>query len=273
MLVKNLASTPINDLIDCFLKAFEGYFVPMPIEYSYFKNRWETAGVDFNYSYGMFDDNRLVGFIIHATDTRNGKKIAFNTGTGVIPEYRGQKVTQQIYDIAVSDLKKNGFTHSALEVICENEPAIKAYERVGFRICKKYYCFSGTFSLKKDRSIQLKQVGFTGIQWDNYNTNYYYCWDHQKETLQNSNYSFYQVFHGSTKIGFFVIDVKTGTVSQFETVTNTDTEWYQLFQGIQEVNHTLKINNVADHFKTKLKILNTLGLQNSVNQFEMEKTI
>lgn len=273
MLVKNLASTPFNDLIDCFLKAFEDYFVPMPTEVSYYQKRWNMAGVDFNLSFGMFDADKLIGFIIHAVDTRNGKKIAFNTGTGVIPEYRGQRIIQQIYDYAFPILKKQGFTHSSLEVICENERAIKAYENVGFRICKKYYCYSGTFSLEKNNSTVLKQVVFSDIQWNYYNSNNYYCWDHQKETLQNSNYSYYQVFYHTNKIGFFVIDVKTGYLSQFETITNSDIEWYQLFQGIQEVNNTLKINNVTDHFKMKLKILNTLGLQNSINQYEMEKSI
>ena len=143
MIVKNLSQTSFDTVIDCFLKAFENYFVLLPKDPQYYKTRWEIAKVDFRFSYSMFDKNQLIGFIIHAVDNRQGQQIAFNTGTGVLVEYRGQKVIKKIYDHALPDLKQHGFTHSKLEVITINTIAIKAYEDIGFKICKHYKCFSG----------------------------------------------------------------------------------------------------------------------------------
>ena len=92
MTVRNLANISFDELLSCFLAAFENYYVQMPTDKSYYKERWRLAKVDYNYSYGMFDKNKLVGFIIHAIDKRNGTLIAFNTGTGVLPSYRGKRL-------------------------------------------------------------------------------------------------------------------------------------------------------------------------------------
>ena len=156
MKVKKLGDITFELIIDCFLKSFENYYVEVPSDKNYYKKRWEIAKVDFTLSYGMFDGENIVGFIIHAIDNRHGKKIAFNTGTGVIPEYRGRRIVQAIYDFAIPDLKMNGITQCALEVIIENHKAIKSYQRVGFEICKTYNCFSGAIPLSTNEEIELQ---------------------------------------------------------------------------------------------------------------------
>ncbi len=54
MTVKNLSYTSFDELFNCFILAFEGYFVKMPAEKDYYKQRWAASKVDFNLSYGMF---------------------------------------------------------------------------------------------------------------------------------------------------------------------------------------------------------------------------
>ena len=100
MIVNNLSKTSLDDIIECFLLAFENYFVKMPTDTNYYKERWKASKVDLNLSYGMFDKGRLVGFIIHAVDKRAGVLTAYNAGTGVIPEYRGKRITSTIYNYA-----------------------------------------------------------------------------------------------------------------------------------------------------------------------------
>ncbi len=79
--VKDLRNIDFDELMDCFLIAFENYFVKMPTDRNYYKERWRIAKVNFKLSYGMFDGEKLVGFIINAIDKRNGDLTAFNTGT------------------------------------------------------------------------------------------------------------------------------------------------------------------------------------------------
>ena len=140
MVVRHLGDTDFKNIMECFLSAFENYFVKMPTDYNFYKERWKASGVNFNLSYGMFDNDKLVGFIINAIDERQGELTAYNSGTGVIPEYRGKRIVKTIYDFAIPDLMQNGITKCLLEVITENAKAIKSYEGIGFKICKYYKC-------------------------------------------------------------------------------------------------------------------------------------
>ena len=80
MIVKKLENTTFDIIADCFLRSFENYYVKVPTDKNYYKERWKISKVDYALSYGMFDGDKLVGFIINAIDKRNGEKIAFNTG-------------------------------------------------------------------------------------------------------------------------------------------------------------------------------------------------
>ena len=43
MKVNNLSEINFDELIECFLLSFENYFVKMPPDAEYYKQRWQTA--------------------------------------------------------------------------------------------------------------------------------------------------------------------------------------------------------------------------------------
>ena len=106
MQIKSLQHISLEQIVECLLIAFEGYFVHMPTELSYWDNRFRAARVDYGLSFGVFDDDRLVAFIIQGIDIHNGEMTAFNTGTGVVPEYRGLQLVDKIYAHAIPDSSK-----------------------------------------------------------------------------------------------------------------------------------------------------------------------
>ena len=270
MKVTNLSTTPFDIIMDCFFEAFEGYFVKMPNDKAYFRKRWESAKVDYNLSYGIEDEGKLVGFIIHAIDTRDGKLTAFNTGTGVIPSHRGKRIVKTIYDYAFMDLKKHGVERSTLEVITENKAAIKSYESVGFNICKTYRCFSGSIN-NNNNSFELQEASLDSIDWNNLPNQQFYSWDNQKETILNGNYSFFRVIYDNTSESYFIINPDNGYIAQLDLLqTNSDLAWNRLFSGINQISDTVKINNVDDRLRSKLEGLKRAGLENSIDQYEME---
>ncbi len=273
MKVKNLSNTSFEILMECFFSAFENYFVPMPTDINYYKARWEMSKVDFNFSYGMFVGEKLVGFIIHAVDDRNDERIAFNTGTGVLANYRGNKIIKKIYAYALPDLIKNGFTRSSLEVICENEIAVKSYTSIGFKKTKKYLCFAGEFQIKASKNVTIKEINYLEIDWNSMPNQESYSWDNQKETLNKGNYAFYEVYQNDYLESIFVIDPTNGYLSLFEVLENNPKAWEHLFMGIQQISTTIKINNVDDLLASKINFLHTLGLKNTVNQYEMELSL
>ncbi|WP_062058291.1 GNAT family N-acetyltransferase [Aquimarina longa] len=270
MEVKNLSAIDFSILMNCFLKAFENYYVKMPTDHEYYKKRWQMANVRLELSYGMFDKDHLVGFIINAIDERNGNLIAFNTGTGVLPEYRGQRIISTIYKHAISELKTDGITKCRLEVITENTIAIKVYEFIGFKIIKSYKCYNGAVILKNELTdFELKKVNATYFDWATLSQDKY-SWDNHIKTLKKGNYHYYTILVHNKPESYFVIHPENGYVAQFNILNTTTDSWNRLFAAIRSISETIKINNVDEQLTSKITALNHIKLKNTVNQFEME---
>lgn len=273
MIVKSLDTINFETLMICFLKAFENYFVQMPTDHMYYKKRWEAAKVRLDLSYGMFDNAKLAGFIIHAIDHRDGAMIAFNTGTGVIPSYRGQQIIRSIYTEAIPLLKTQGINLSRLEVIKENLIAVKTYERIGFTITKNYKCYQGTLNFHNDVApYELRKVSSSFFDWKKINQSYY-SWDNHSNTILQDTYDYYVLFTKNTPSSYFIIKSDTGYITQFDVFINDKEHWEQLFAAIQTVSATIKINNVDERLTSKIDILDHIGITNTIDQYEMEFNI
>lgn len=265
MTVKNLTELSFDEILDCFLLAFENYFVKMPTDRNYYRERWKTSKVDFNFSYGMFIQGKLVGFIIHSIDKRNGILTAYNSGTGIIPEFRGNGIIKSIYDYALKDLARNNIEKSTLEVITYNKKAIRAYMGIGFEKCKTYHCFSGIIRIEQSESFKIEEVNPENINWDKLPNQQFYSWDNQKESIMEANYTFFQVINNKEPESFFIIKPESGYVAQFDTFNQVQNSWNRLFQAIQSISSTVKINNVDERLTEKIKQLGEVGLDNLIN--------
>ncbi len=272
MHVKNLTDSSFEDIVTCFLKAFANYYVEFPSDKEYFRQRWELSGIRYDLSYGMFHNSRLVGFILHGVEKRDGHFTAFNLATGVIPEYRGRKVTQAIYHFALLDLKRNGVTKSRLEVIKANEYAIRAYNSIGFQITRHYKCFSGTIRLQKPMRFELIETAIADFDFGLIPDQRDYSWENRRESIQGGDFICYQVLNGSTVEAVFIIN-KLGYIPQFEVFVEDDEAWSRLFAAISSISEKIKINNVDERFKSKIKQLQNFGLNNTIDQYEMELLI
>ena len=269
MVVRKLENIEFKIIVDCFLKSFDNYFVEIPTDKNYYKERWERAKVNYSLSYGMFDGKKLVGFIINAIDERNGIKIAFNTGTGVLPEYRGKRIVKSIYNYAIPDLKINGISRCSLEVIIENVKAIKAYQSIGFEICKTFNCFSGDIKLALNEKIAINKVDYNSFDWNDLPNQDLYSWDFHSKVIKNGGYDYYQITKENFVESYFVINPKNGYLAQFEILKESNGCWNRLFREIKEISNSIKVINVDHRLNKKIEYINTIGLSNTVNQYEM----
>jgi ribosomal protein S18 acetylase RimI-like enzyme len=269
MTVKNLSNTSFEDLLDCFLLAFDNYFVKMPTDPNYYKQRWKAAKVDFKLSYGMFDGEKLVGFIIHAIDNRFGKLTAFNTGTGVIPAYRGKRIVKSIYAFALKDLQENGIEKSTLEVIRENEVAVRAYKGVGFKIQKRFECYAGDIQVEKSTPFALKEIALKDVNWEGLPNQQFHSWDFQKETILEADYTFFHVLKDNVPESFFIINPQRQRLAQLDLLNTENEGWERLFSAIKLISSTVSIINVDDRLADKVEQLRLAGLKNTVNQYEL----
>lgn len=269
MIVKKLASTSLDEVIDCFLAAFDNYYVEMPTYKNYYIERWKAAKVDLNLSYGMFHHEKLVGFIIHAIDERNGSLTAFNTGTGVLPDYRGKGIVKSIYNYALKDLVENGVKKSVLEVITENTIAVRTYEGIGFEIRRKLRCFYGTLKVTAEQPVEMEEMDLQNMDWKCLPNQMYYSWDNQWETLVLGNYTFYYVLNKKKRESYFIINAQSGYVAQFDLLNSKAIGWHRLYSAIKKVSNPVKINNVDERLKSKLDSLMVTGIEHVADQYEM----
>ncbi len=273
MLIKDLSDSTFDQILDCFFLAFENYFVPLPKDRNYFKTRWQAAGVELDCSYGMFDEDRLVGFILHAVDTRFGFKTAFNTGTGVLPSYRGQKITQRIYQFALRDLIRKGFEKSTLEVITKNKVAIKVYQSVGFTIEKNFKCFKGDIKVADPGQWRLVTKPLEDVSWEDLPHQKLYSWDNQPQSLLAGPYQAHYVHHQDNTESYFVLDQAQKYLAQFDVLTPHHQAWDRLFAAIHSQSPYLRVNNIEQKLGAKIDRLTQFGLDNHIDQYEMELTL
>ncbi len=125
-----------------FREAFADYYVDTSgVTESVLFNRAVKNGVDFDVSVGAFDGERMVAVTIVGRDEWKGGPAAYDIGTGVIPGHRGNGLAGGMLDFALPRLRERGVKRFVLEVIQDNEPAIKVYEAAGFRIMREFDCF------------------------------------------------------------------------------------------------------------------------------------
>ena len=269
MQIKNLSTTSFDDIINCFFISFENYFVEFPKDKALFKNRWEMSNVNYSLSYGMFYNDKLIGFILHGVEHRENHLTAFNLATGVIPEYRGRKITQQIYEFALPKLKEKGITKCKLEVIKENKYAIKAYKSIGYNIIKSYKCFGGEIEIHDEFPFGLIEIKIQDFNFRINTAQSIYSWENQIETLQRGNFKCYQVLYEEQVESIFIINDQTGYLAQFDVLIETEKTWERLFLAISKISKKVKINNIEEQLTHKINQVKKFGLKNTIDQYEM----
>lgn len=270
MEIKNLEHTLLQDIVTALVESFSDYFVQMPNSISYWENRFRIARLDPTLSFGMFDGKNLAGFILIGVDSQEGHLTAFNTGTGVLPAYRGKGIVDKLYEYAIPQFKSRGINHCALEVIDVNNKAIKVYERIGFTKNKFYHCFKGEL-VSPQENVNLCKVDFNDIPLNK--RSHLKSWDHTDKAIQIAgSYTCFEVIKKESPIGYFVIDT-TGYIPQMNIYDSESQHWEVLLSGIAIVSPIVKINNVDARNEGLVTALLKRGLDNFINQYEMQMGI
>ncbi|MNJ98015.1 putative acetyltransferase [compost metagenome] len=164
MEIKSLKGIDISSIVEAFNKSFSDYVIKLSFNEENFQRKIDAENIKLEYSPAAFVNGEIVGFILNGLDEINGVKTVFNGGTGVVPEHRGQRIVQKLYDYILPILKEEGYRHHQLEVFAGNDKAEKSYENVGFSRVKEIAAFKGTVAEYAADGIVLKEV--KGIDWD-----------------------------------------------------------------------------------------------------------
>lgn len=273
MEVKSLVNTDIEIIIECMTECFQNYFVKIPSDVDFWVKRYEAARVDYQLSFGAFDGDQLVAFIIQGIDDHNEEKTAFNTGTGVRKAYRGQKLVDQIYRDAIPILRENGIIKCMLEVIDQNHRAIRVYERIGFQKERFLRCFNGEI-IDLENTTSVQEIDILKLEDAIRSYQSYYAWDSSLSTILKGGKMFkaYQIKDSAeSDLGYFIVNNVNNTLIQIEAYHPQN--WLQVLTATKKVIPSIRINNIDDRRRDCLKAFEKAGIQNHINQFEMIRYI
>jgi len=276
MEIRNLVGVDLQELTNCFNEAFANYFVEVHATEDYLRNRWKAARVRYDLSCGVFDEGRIIAFIIHGVDKKNGRLTAHNVGTGVVPAARGQNLVGQMYTNMLPDLKAAGVTCCSLEVICENVRAIRAYEKVGLQIVKTLPCFRGTPMIQSTKLAGLNIRQTHSPDWDLYKSfqDYTPSWDNEISAIRTAGeqYAVFELCNASAVLGYAVINLANGYIPQFSIAKAFRRKGYgrMLFSGLSKHSPTLRVINVDQEAIAVVAFLEAMGLGQYLSQYEMQ---
>lgn len=277
--IKNLVNVSLAELTMVFNDAFADYIMKITVTESYLENRWTAAGVDYSLSFGAFEDEQLVGFIIHAIGEWNGNLTAFNVGTGVIPEFRGQRLVKKIYDHAVSLLIKNDIKECRLEVIQGNEKAIKAYQSVGFIIERDLICYNLKLDSKEKKSVYnnriFREESLINVSWEELENYWDFLpsWENSNACLKrNKGFEYVQLLEDNKTKAYAIVNPVRGTIAQFGVLKGERKKGYglELFNYLMFMLNQLVIINIESNSLDTIKFLEKMGLKELISQHEMQ---
>lgn len=160
--MKRLSQCTLEEALTAWNRGFEGYYFDMTLSIENFFNRMVLENLSPVLSVVAFHEAKPVGLILNGIRTINGKKVAWNGGTGVAPEYRSKGVGVKMMEEVLSLYEKEEVDTATLEAVSHNNRAIKLYEKMGYKIIDRiaHLGHSAPINVEKPNSgfsIQVKK--------------------------------------------------------------------------------------------------------------------
>lgn len=132
--LKPMHTCSFETALEVWNAGFKGYVVDMTLTLDKLLDRLTANRVSPEHSLIAMDRDKPVGFLFNALQMIGDRKLAWNGGTGVIPEYRGKGVGKQLVQATIEIYRANNVGLASLEAISTNHAAINLYKRFGYEV-------------------------------------------------------------------------------------------------------------------------------------------
>jgi len=277
--IKGLEGVSIETITECFNKAFSDYSVPIQSTARELQERLTGNGYAPQWSTGVFEEDRLLAFVLHGIKDIGGSFKLYNAGTGAVPTARGQSLTLKQYEYLLPKARQAGCTGVELEVIIDNEPAIHSYKKVGFHISNTLASFkAGTENLAistPHEILEVEAINWQQVQgfWD-----WKPSWQHSRNALM-ANWKLHksvQVMQAGEVLGYAIFNPESGRMAQFAVSQAHRNRGIgkALFAYAQKAcRKTLTVVNVDSRALHTLAFLEKIGFEPLLQQYEMQLTL
>lgn len=279
---KGFRQKDVSKMRKTFNKAFYDYIVPIQLSHGQFIQKIvQKTNISFKYSVGSYYNEKLIGFIYNSINYYEGKKTAYNGGTGVIADFRGNRLTQKMYESIFPKLQNNGVEQCVLEVISNNKSAISVYENLGFNRTKFYHCLK-----LKEESPYLQKFKKHNIdlaipekpKWKryerfcDYNTCFLDSFPLLKKNKQNE--TILEAYLNQQLVGFLIFNRKMGRVEHIGIDHNARGNGIGslLIKRMIKIcrKKPIYILNLNERNYDLLNFFLRLGFRNEIDQFEFK---
>lgn len=277
-----LNETAVTCLHQAFLQAFADYQVPLTLSLEDFEKHLKRNGYDGSFSIGVFDDEKLVGFVLNGVRNWQGEKTIYDLGTGVLPVYRKRGLTGHMLTRLTQRCQENGIVRYQLEVIQENQAALSVYQKQGFHITRSLACYQAEKKMPEDQGWPVVQTAqLTAEQWRYVQSfwDYLPSWQNTCEAIMAlpKHFTYGLVYDREKWIGYGIVNCQSGDVVQLAVnphyrklgVARSLFSKMQKWSGQQR----LKLLNVDEEDTALATCLHQLGFSIFVRQYEMEKIL
>jgi len=143
MIINPLSNISLEKIYKTFVEAFSDYHVKFTLSFDDFLFMMNRRGMNRDLSFGAFENERLLGFTLNGIGLWNGFLTAYDTGTGIIPDYRKKGLAKRIFHESLPVLRQNNIKQYLLEVLKQNKVAYELYIKLGFEVNREfdYYVF------------------------------------------------------------------------------------------------------------------------------------
>ena len=163
MKIHSLSDVPLRDIHRCFIDAFSDYVEPVKATEDELRYVLERRAFRAELSFGAFEGDQLVGFILNGHGSWNGLDTAYDAGTGILKEWRKKGIASSLFETSLPVLREHGVRQYLLEVIKSNTGAYELYRKSGFSVTREFdYWVSGIEAL----TLRPKKLpGGASIHW------------------------------------------------------------------------------------------------------------
>lgn len=272
---RTLTESDLKGLYETFKSAFSDSVVKLQPTEAEFEHRiFNKLHVDGDISAGMFDGDSMVGFIMHASNIYQGIPTAYNGGTGVLPGFRNQRVAEQLYAYLIPKIQVKFLARILLEVVENNENAIKLYEKIGFTFKRRFLCYKQLNPINHASELEvvegtISDVDFNFMDFDS-------SFLDSEEHLNLGREKVLLVRKNDLVIGYLIFQPHLGRISQMAISRLYRQEGAGLALIAAAQHHTarpLTIMNIPEDEVGFDSFLKKCGFENQINQFEMELII
>ncbi|MFC4769440.1 GNAT family N-acetyltransferase [Effusibacillus consociatus] len=139
--IKRLSKCTFEEAVRVWNEGFQGYYFDTTTTADAFTARLAKEGLSPSLSIIAFVDNQPAGLILNGVRIINDRKVAWNGGTGVSPQFRRKGVGKALIDAALQIYREEKVEIATLEAIGHNEKAIALYEKMGYKVIERLLFF------------------------------------------------------------------------------------------------------------------------------------